>query len=316
LKYKSLIVDGSNLAFRCLPYTDPNENIIPQVVAKFIKTLKTLEAEFCYKNSEHTVYILFDNPTSALELRKTISNGEYKSKRDPNAVPKGFYNSITRVIEVLKCYSSTYKIVQLKTSEADDLTLPLIKHLNPDKSSRVLCISSDLDFSRNIDTFVDWYNFRDTFDIVSFKDAYKFNPQGRKVIMFKALKGDETDNIPNLLPHVPAAIVLELINKYDNMKSLLNDVFNMNIDMKYKKLIKENERRLEINEQLVDFVPIECDITDIIVECKEDLNSLRWHYRNLGIRLEERMDNGEDKDRRFFTKKLVLRDYQKENRGK
>ncbi len=308
-KYKHLIIDSSNLFWRSL-YTNVEEIILENEIvytggiAQFISRLNQLIKQFAYEN-DVKVFLLFDNPASTIRIRQEIDEN-YKSHRLNKKHDKEIRKTIEILIRILKCYSDNFYIVNASSCEADDLTFPLIKYLNiqNDKtgfnSEYALCISNDLDWSRNISDNVHWYNFHLVYNISDFEKEYKFKPTGNKVQMYKAIRGDKSDNIQIGVPYLKEDIVLQLIDKYNSMDKLLNNIYNSDFDAKVKNKINEHASQLRVNYQLVDFIPIEKPIDDYIVQCGKRLGELKIWYKSLGIELESWMSTKEELKNNFL----------------
>jgi 5'-3' exonuclease len=254
------------------------------------------------------VYLLFDNPTSTIKARQEIDEN-YKSHRLNKKYAKEIYKTIEILIRILKCYSNNFYILNKKDCEADDLTFPLLQHLNISNNGfdSALCISNDLDWSRNISENVHWYNFYNVFDISLFEKEYGFKPVKNKVKMYKAIRGDKSDGIPIGLPYVKEDVVLQLIDKFNTMDDLVKNVYDSDFDTKVKNKITENAKRLITNYQLVDFLPIDGSIEENIIKCEQRIGELKIWYKVLKIELESWMQSTEELKKNFLKQKEYKR---------
>jgi 5'-3' exonuclease len=312
LKYNFLILDGNNLFWRAWATNVEqlivdNEVIYSGGIAQFISRLNQLIDTFSYKDMVK-VYLLFDNPTSTIKARQEIDEN-YKSHRLNKKYAKEIYKTIEILIRILKCYSNNFYILNKKDCEADDLTFPLLQHLNISNNGfdSALCISNDLDWSRNISENVHWYNFYNVFDISLFEKEYGFKPVKNKVKMYKAIRGDKSDGIPIGLPYVKEDVVLQLIDKFNTMDDLVKNVYDSDFDTKVKNKITENAKRLITNYQLVDFLPIEDNITNNITKCDQRVGELKIWYKVLKIELESWMQSTEELKKNFLKQKEYKR---------
>ena len=312
MKYNFLILDGNNLFWRAWATNVEqlivdNEVIYSGGIAQFILRLNQLIDTFSYKDMVK-VYLLFDNPTSTIKARQEIDEN-YKSHRLNKKYAKEIYKTIEILIRILKCYSNNFYILNKKDCEADDLTFPLLQHLNISNNGfdSALCISNDLDWSRNISENVHWYNFYNVFDISLFEKEYGFKPVKNKVKMYKAIRGDKSDGIPIGLPYVKEDVVLQLIDKFNTMDDLVKNVYDSDFDTKVKNKITENAKRLITNYQLVDFLPIDGSIEENIIKCEQRIGELKIWYKVLKIELESWMQSTEELKKNFLKQKEYKR---------
>ena len=312
MKYNFLILDGNNLFWRAWATNVEqlivdNEVIYSGGIAQFISRLNQLIDTFSYKDMVK-VYLLFDNPTSTIKARQEIDEN-YKSHRLNKKYAKEIYKTIEILIRILKCYSNNFYILNKKDCEADDLTFPLLQHLNISNNGfdSALCISNDLDWSRNISENVRWYNFYNVFDISLFEKEYGFKPVKNKVKMYKAIRGDKSDGIPIGLPYVKEDVVLQLIDKFNTMDDLVKNVYDSDFDTKVKNKITENAKRLITNYQLVDFLPIDGSIEENIIKCEQRIGELKIWYKVLKIELESWMQSTEELKKNFLKQKEYKR---------
>jgi len=310
LNYKHLIIDAQNLYWRsvlsslkkCLD--SENNKIYSNSIKNFIDRINELENKFGEKNCD--IYLLFDNPLSTINKRKTI-DVEYKHTREEKSVPKNFYKTLDMLQEILKVYKNNLYIIRYDGLEADDLVYPVVQYINKEKNDyKKLVISADMDWARaiGIDENIDWYNFVEVYNVNKFQEKYGFKPNGKKIQMYKALHGDNSDAIPNAVPYLPKEILFDIVEKYDNIDSLLKDLWNTSYKQDWKLKIKEAESRIKINYRLADYL-IYKDLNNFIYICKEDLKLLRFYYTLHDIEFETKMY--ENKQELFFGKKNYKR---------
>lgn len=322
MKFNHIVIDGSNLWWRS--YTS--------VLSDFLKTKKSLdvkvkmsEKEICslslqnffskldslfetygYKRNGTTIYIIFDNPHSVINLRKIISGGTYKHPRQYDNISKNVNKMIDMLEEILKCYSNKFKILRSKDLEADDLTLPLKEYIKPSKNNNILFISADLDWARNIEDCCQWFNFSTLYGIEKFKMDYGFDPSGNSIKLYKTIRGDNSDNIKPAIPGMHKPMLIELVTKFEDVYDLIKNVWSRtDWNHKWKKKIIENKLKLIKNYQLIDFISIEMPIEDYIIDCKENLNALRMWFEFFDIKFESRML--EDSDKKERAKQILKR---------
>lgn len=314
MKYKNLIVDGNNLFWRatvqCLKSIideqedEDDQEFYAVSIEETLKRINDLIKRF--SDYEYKVYLLYDNTFSKINHREAIYPS-YKHARKNKNIPPILYKSLDKLIEILKVYNDNFIIVRYNGCEADDL-VPTVLYQCKDESS--LLISADLDWSRGIsDIPVHWFNFEDVYSKEKFFDRYGFNPSQNGVKLYKAIKGDSSDNIENAVPYLPKSILLTIIDKYNSLTDLMTNLWKDDeIPQQWKLKIKEAEIQLKINYQLVDYLNIDIPFSETAYYCKEDINALRSWFTFCGITFENRMFDRK-KDAHLFLEKKKSRRY-------
>jgi len=243
-----------------------------------IRSINKLERELGSSNCQ--VYLLFDNATSGTTKRKKI-DPDYKANRKKK--DRSFYKALDYLRFILMNYKDNYTVVYRPKFEADDLTLPIISHI--DKNANILLVSEDMDWSRLLSDNIYWFAKKKIWDIDMFKEYYGFSPNLKSVIFYKAIRGDSSDNIEKGIPNIRENLVKQLINDYDDVDDMLNNLDNISyLSDKWKDKIRENKARLKLNSQLVDFITTKDDnIDDFIFPCEFKPNTLRTLYHALGF---------------------------------
>jgi 5'-3' exonuclease len=304
-KYNTIILDGHNLFWQswyintveCLL---SGEKIYTGGIGIFIERIKKLRNDFLYK--EGKLYILFDNPESALNVRRYI-DPNYKSHRLNNKYAKQINKSISYLKEVLRSYFDNSFFVMVDGYEADDI-VPLIL---PIGESNILLVSTDLDWARNINENIHWYNYKLIYTPDIFFNHYGFYPGGTGIKYFKSFKGDDSDNIPNAVPYLPKDVLSYILNTYNGslreiIKSIQGD---SKISLDWRKAIKENENRILKNYTLVDFIIPNVKIQDYIQACNQNKVLARVWFKILSLELETWMMNKKELSDFFMETKRV-----------
>lgn len=310
LKYKYICVDGSNLLWRnCAVSLDKyilleDKPIYSTAIHGMLKKLKAFQREYSYEDS--LVYILFDNPFSKINLRKILSSGKYKHTRQRKEA-KYVHRTLNVLEEVLKCYDDSFRILRGENVEADDLTLPLKQYLKPDKQNRILYISADMDWARNIDEYCHWYNYVNIYNAHNFKKKYKFSPKGNSIKLYKAIHGDNSDCIKNAVPYLPENILLDIVERFEDVEDLYENLWRQDYPEKWKIKLDENRREVIVNYQLVDFMDIGRDIKDSIIKCKEDKVILSFWINKLELPFEVKIFKKKENKNTFFSRKRYKR---------
>lgn len=312
MKYKYIIVDVNNLFWRSvvdsgkLLASEQNDNkvevnsLFQGIVQESLKRVKSIVDRFGYSDSIY--YFLMDNPNSQINRRKLMSEGQYKHARDKKKVPEQFYKTLNIFADILKSYSDNYFVVRGEGLEADDLTFPVIKALTFDYHNRGVVISADLDWARNIQEFCHWFNWMDVYDTSSFERKYGYQPLGNRIKMVKAISGDNSDSIPPGVPYFPKELTYKLIEKYNTVDELIQNVWrDSDIPEQWKKKIFDNSTQLQINYQLVDFIPIERPLEDFITKGQRNSKECRIWFNVLKLPLEDWMMTEKEQQENFFA---------------
>lgn len=286
-KYKYICIDFNNLFWRsitsCLEKTLlVEEHIIYNIsITNFLDRIKQLILRFGY--DESIIYFLCDNPESHINVRKIISNGEYKHSRESKNLPKNIYKTLNILLDILKNYDDNFRIVNCDHLEADDLTYPIRKQLELNENIKCLYISADLDWARNIDKYCNWFNFFTVHNFITFKNKYGFSPVGKSIQLMKAIKGDNSDCIVNAVPYLPKEILNDILNKFKDIDDLYDNLWKQDYSNKWKIKLKEKEVNVRLNYQLVDFILLEDSIDNYIYKCKKNLKKLNFWFDVLSI---------------------------------
>ena len=287
-KFQTIIVDLNNLFWRCFSvslkkfFVRKDYDIFPGSIRESLTRIEHIKNIFAYDSS--ILYLVLDNPNSVLDIRRFI-DCNYKSHRFKRNAPKGLYQTLNIFIEVLKNYSNNFKIVQCESLEADDLTKPIISSLNLDKKSKCLCISNDLDWARNLSLseHVYWWNYHKLYNQEDFKEEYKYPAICEKIQLYKAIHGDASDNIENAVPYLPSELLIRIVNEFNSVEDLYKGLWKTDYPQQWKIKLKENERDVRKNLQLVDFAPLDFDIKDNIFDCKQNSSALKFFYDALDL---------------------------------
>jgi hypothetical protein len=303
--YNNIIVDAQNLYWRsvhsslkkCLD--GENDKIYSNSIQEFLDRANKLRNTF--GTFESKLFLLFDNPLSITNKRKSI-DVNYKHSRDIKNVPKNFYKTLDCLQEILKVYKNFFYIIRYDGLEADDLVYPLFQTLN--KKETKLVVSADMDWSRalGIDDNCNWFNFFVEYNKEKFKEKYEFCPNGKSIQMYKAIRGDNSDSIPNAVPYLPKTILIDIVEKYNTPNELFKNISQY--PEKWKLKIIEAKNRIVTNYKLVDYLEYE-KLENFIFECKENIELLRFYFNLYDLQFEARMFDSE-KDN-FFEKKKYRR---------
>lgn len=287
--YSKIICDVSNIFYKNyfthkdLKTVVEGQEIETGGIYGFIKSLQKIQRE--YATPETDFFLLFDNMSSKDSARRDL-DPDYKINR--TKYNPSFYRAIDYLQLILLNYSEKFHTVLVEGYEADDL-LPCVLS-SFDKYDKVLVVSDDLDYARCLSENVVILQKGQIFDMASFEQEYGFAPTKEKVVMMKTLRGDKSDCIAPGLPGIRKEKLLYLINKYPNIYDLLRDAPTEveTIGQKYVDLLRENNSRLILNFQLVDFIGISFEyMKEFIRDGSFNPQILRVLYKVLGFRISD-----------------------------
>jgi len=189
----NLIIDGSNLLHRSYwvaeKSPDFNENNSSSVGYYFLKSLKTLAQKF----NPDTVWVAWDKRLTAnsTNFRKKLLNGTYKAQRDGDRSARvvAHYDYIHNTLSSLGVRQLYPNVL-----EADDVISWLSRRLE----SRSVVVSVDKDLLQLINTRVNVYNPIKKIIITDENFCEVVGVEKENYIKFKALLGDESDNISGI----------------------------------------------------------------------------------------------------------------------
>jgi 5'-3' exonuclease len=312
MKYSRILIDISELYFRAF---STSHHIVSDVDGKRMVTggiftsLKMIQRiELNYLSENGRIYFLFDNSSSG-EIRRKDIDPDYKmnrKKQDPQ-----FYRGLDYLQLVLRNYKTGYRIIQKPETEADDLIFPILKSLEG-HNHFVLLISNDMDWSRAIDDKTHWLVHSSDKDIIYDKDLffnkYGFYPGHNEVCLYKALRGDSSDNIVAGVKGIPEQVVIKIIRQVKSVQNMFLKLNDILIDEQWKKAIQQNKGRIQINLMLVDYRPLSiADVREYTIISEFNKNMLLMYYRFFGFNISQidpRINNEKDKplrDEEFFN---------------
>ena len=221
--YDYIVIDSANLFYRCLGKNDAAE----QVVRKMISFTEDLR-----QSLNDTLYIIFD-PISEYDLgesksfkfpsseRKKIDEN-YKANRQYSSL---YYQSILLYKKFYTYRGDKVKTIYSQEYEADDFVEPLLEMIRHNK--KVALVTTDYDWSRYISDDVHMINkgLDKPYSIKDFEEKFLFKPTKASITLYKALYGDESDNIKG-------SIYLDKTKLVNNIKELcynyIKEVADMN----------------------------------------------------------------------------------------
>ena len=192
---KFVIIDGNALlhrAWHALPPLTTKDGILVNAVYGFasimLNIIKDLKPDYGI--------VAFDPPG------KTFRHKQYKEyKATRQKQPDELYEQIPLVKEVATHFG--FSIDELEGYEADDVIGTLSVKMNAsDRDIKTIIVTGDMDALQLVNENIEVYTIRKgisdtiTYDINGVKEKFGFGPE--KVVEYKALAGDSSDNIPGV----------------------------------------------------------------------------------------------------------------------
>ena len=271
MPYDSLIIDSFNLAHR-LFYDSNQDKTLASVskklvylsfIKRFMEYVDLLKERF--GNPGCRIFILFDNPTSRSKLKHSATeytsariryelDPEYKANRKKEN--KEFYNSIQFIKFLFSIKGPEYFTIRVPNLEADDLVKPVISEQCGE--GMTLMVSTDMDWCRFLSPFVHILMGGVNEEVITpqgFRAKYNFLPTEEKIILYKILYGDPSDNIRPIFSEIPKAI------RHDMMEycKTVNDLY-LNLPEQfsgYKEILENHRKDMRVAYQLLSVIPVE-----------------------------------------------------------
>ena len=258
------LIDGSGYIFRAYyalpPLSRKSDGLPTGAVSGFCSMLFKLLEDSRADDSIHKpthFAVIFDS------ARKNFRNdiySEYKANRaeaPDDLAPQFEY--IRKSVEAFNLPS-----IELLNYEADDLIATYAKQIT-DAGAKVTVISSDKDLMQLVSDKIRLYDPMKSRVIGEKEVLEKFGVKPSQVIDVQSLAGDSSDNIPGV-PGIGVKTAAELINKYKNLDTLLNNASEIPQNKRRETLL-ENRDKAILSRQLVTLkvdVPVKDDPSSFI----------------------------------------------------
>lgn len=270
MRYDNILIDTLNTLYKLReghehPSILSSKYVYRDLAAKYIKTIKDLKDK--YLTDTGTIYLLFDNPTSRLDLQKSFYFAsrkhiypKYKEQRAKES--REFYNTLDLIRYYYLTNVDSYICIQVQNLEADDLVKPVLTTYC--SSAHNLLVTNDYDWTRYLSDTVDWLpSLASEPELIkNFIEKMGFLPTETSIIIYKSLFGDPSDNIPHIIPKNSKTYseFLEIVREgsirnpedlIDKGRCMPKDLFSSVLDA-----VRNNEKQYKINIQLTSTIPI------------------------------------------------------------
>jgi len=241
-----IIIDSNSVihrAFHALPPLTNKKgetvNAVYGFLSVFLKAIKDFNPEF--------IAACFDFPAPTFRHKKFK---KYKAKRAP--APQELYSQIPKVKKVLKDLGVS--VFEASGFEGDDIIGTISRSFSKKQlfNPESIILSGDLDVLQLVDKNTKVYNLKKgvkniiLYDEQEVKEKYGFSAD--KIIDFKSLRGDPSDNIPGALG-IGEKGATALIKKFGNIDNLYNKIET--VDQKTKEKLLKSKDQVFLSRELV-----------------------------------------------------------------
>jgi DNA polymerase-1 len=217
---KLAIIDGKSVFYRGY-YALPNLSTKEGVPTGGVYGFATMALELIKQLKPDYVAVAWDKPKTNIRSRLKLYP-QYKAGRKP--APPDFYTQIPVLHELLEAFG--WPLYELDDYEADDIMGTLAEQARK-KDIETMLITSDLDALQLVNGHVKVYALKrgfsdiEEFHTESFEAKYGLKPE--QFLDLKALKGDNSDNIPGV-PGIGEKTATELLKQYDTLDGVYKNL--------------------------------------------------------------------------------------------
>ncbi len=216
-----IIIDGNAIihrAYHAIPPMTTKSGVMVNAVYGFTSMLLKVWKDL----QPSCIAVTFDmaGPTF-----RHVQYKEYKATRVK--ADQELYDQIPLVHEVVRSFG--LPIYEKKGYEADDVIGTIVKNLEKDKDVEVFIVTGDMDTLQLVRDGAKVYTLRKgisdvvVYDTAAVKARFGFGPE--KMIDYKALRGDASDNIPGV-PGIGEKTATELILKFGSLENIYKQLKN------------------------------------------------------------------------------------------
>ena len=297
---KIVLLDGNNLLFRSYYATaysgsimKNSKNFPTNALYGFVNMLNKIINE---ENPEY-IMVAFDIGTN---FRKEFYQ-EYKEGR--SAMPDELKVQFPKAKEILDAMGITH--YELEPFEADDIIGTFARYCDDSSDCEGLIISSDKDLLQLISSKV-------SVKLLKTKESIKYNPtsflndwgfEPIKMIDYKALAGDPSDNIPGV-KGVGEKTAINLLSTYGSLDNIYNNIDNIKGALKTK-LINDKDNAF-LSQKLATIytkVPIDFDLEKIKYRgaVEDKLNSIYTDLEFYSLLKNNKKEKKNNKDFKYLN---------------
>lgn len=263
---QNLIVDGHNLAFRCMHAMESQKlkdrtGRPTGAVLGFLRSLGMLKKRY----PEATIYVTWDG--SSQRRKQRYSN--YKGNR-----PKGLVGDNFALIKQLLGSLGVYQVTNPE-EEADDVIATLVRGQLKGQSNVIFTTDKDLLQCVDGTTRVLYPSVGSRNEILydSSEVSESFGVPPNKLVQLRALCGDDSDNIPGV-PRVPKKVLKELVKTYGSVAGIFQSSLAELSKGQYDRL-RAAQPQVDINLELMALVEVDLTMSTPNVDLDEFVSKLK-----------------------------------------
>ena len=268
-----VVVDGHNLAFRCL-YAPGISGLADSkgrptgVVVGVLNSLAAMRKRF----PGATITVCWDGSSQ----RRRLAFDGYKANREPKGRP------VLDQIEFLKGLLPLLGVVQAHNpeEEADDVIGAVVKGRYGSK--RVVVVSTDRDFLQLVSPMVVLLvpSTGASKEVLYDHDAVvrEYGVPPDRMVTLRAMVGDNSDNIPGVA-HVPTKTLASLVRSYGSIDGVFSSGFPGLTKAQYNRL-KEAQAQVRLN---VGLMTIRTDVAVTIADANVDQTAATQRLQDVEV---------------------------------
>lgn len=256
---QNILVDGHNLAFRCL-YAPGIADLKDEqgrptgMILGFLRSLGALRKRFV----EARIYVTWDGSS---QRRKALF-ADYKANRPSASASHGVngFDQVGFLREILPCFGVWQSLNPVE--EADDVIAVLVQGLLKDQHNLIFSTDKDLLALVTDTTSVLIPKIGTRKEILHSPSSVTkaFGVPPNKLQQLRAFCGDPSDNIPGV-PRVPKKVLRSLVQQHGSVQGVYGSGLTGISKGQYERL-RVAEPQVRLNLRLMAFVNVEVSTTD------------------------------------------------------
>ena len=216
-----VIIDGKSVFYRGY-YAMGNLSTAEGVPTSGVYGFATIAMEIVKKLKPNKVVVAWDKAHTSTAKRLAIYP-EYKAGRVKP--PEDFYAQIPYLKELI--FALGWDFLEADEYEADDIIGTLARQADEKHDYMTYIVSSDLDMLQIVDENTKMYRLLKGFSNIEEMDIQaieeKYGILKSQFLDLKALKGDNSDNIPGV-PGIGEKTAVKLLNQYGDIQGIYDHI--------------------------------------------------------------------------------------------
>ncbi len=258
----------------------------------------TIATEIVKKLQPTKVVVAWDKAKTSTAKRLAIYP-EYKAGR--TKPPEDFFAQIPLLKELVLALG--WEFLEADEYEADDIIGTLARQADEEGDYMTYIVSSDLDMLQIVDENTRMYRLIKGFSNIEEIDVSaieeKYGILKSQFLDLKALKGDNSDNIPGV-PGIGEKTAVKLLNEYGSLRGVYEHIDE--IPGVVKKRLEEGKASAEMSYELAKILtdaPVQLDeVTDLVIEPERIIAALKkLEFNSLIRKFRNELKLGEDQNR-------------------